>query len=91
MGDDFAYFNAELVFTSLDSLMNYVNETDYNINIQYSNLSDYFYKAKRARKNLGVKHDNFFPYSDYENAYWTGYYSSRTGLKEAVRVLSDII
>lgn len=40
-----------------------------------------------------TKTDDFFPYSDcdYENCYWTGYFTSRTSLKRLERVASSFL
>lgn len=38
-----------------------------------------------------VKSDDFFPYSDCNNCYWTGYFTSRTTLKRLERVSSSFL
>jgi len=35
-----------------------------------------------------VKQDDFFPYADRKNAYWTGFFTSRPNLKKTIRDLS---
>jgi alpha-mannosidase len=38
-----------------------------------------------------VKTDDFFPYADNKESYWTGYFVSRTSLKRLERVASSIL
>jgi hypothetical protein len=52
---------------------------------------------KRAGKKLEdgvkltVKKDDFFPYSDCEHCFWTGYFTSRAGFKRLERVASSFL
>jgi hypothetical protein len=39
----------------------------------------------------GVKMDDFFPYSDREHGFWTGYFTSRASLKRQERVASSFL
>ena len=39
----------------------------------------------------GMKTDDFFPYSDREHGFWTGYYTSRASLKRHERVGSSFL
>lgn len=32
-----------------------------------------------------VKYDDMFPYADFANSYWTGYFTSRANLKKLIR------
>ncbi|KAL0351209.1 UNVERIFIED_CONTAM: Alpha-mannosidase [Sesamum radiatum] len=41
-----------------------------------------------ANEKWPLKTGDFFPYADRENAYWTGYFTSRPALKGYVRMLS---
>ena len=38
-----------------------------------------------------VKSDDFMPYSDCEHCFWTGYFTSRSGLKKLERVSSSFL
>jgi alpha-mannosidase len=38
-----------------------------------------------------VKKDDFFPYSDCEHCFWTGYFTSRTGLKKLERLATSFL
>ena len=73
-----------------------------HINIFYSN-PNYYTKEKyleRQRKmskngetisTWSTKSDDFFPYADFDDAYWTGYFVSRTGFKRLERVASSFL
>ena len=38
-----------------------------------------------------TKTDDYFPYADCPNCYWTGYFVSRTGFKKLKRVVSSFL
>ncbi|KAG8388777.1 hypothetical protein BUALT_Bualt02G0160500 [Buddleja alternifolia] len=88
MGDDFQYQYAESWFKQMDKLIHYVNK-DGRVNALYSTPSIYT-DAKHAATNESwpLKVDDYFPYADSANAYWTGFYTSRPALKRYVRLLS---
>jgi alpha-mannosidase len=51
-------------------------------------------RAERKLENqvkLTVKKDDFFPYSDCEHCFWTGYFTSRAGFKRLERVASSFL
>ena len=73
------------------------------VNIFYSS-PDHYTKCKydefRLREpkvgsgsetKLSVKTDDFFPYSDCEHCFWTGYFTSRTAFKRLERVASSFL
>ena len=41
--------------------------------------------------SLSIKEDDFFPYSDCEHCFWTGYFTSRAGFKRMERVASTFL
>jgi len=45
----------------------------------------------RSKPTLSIKTDDFFPYSDCEHCFWTGYFTSRPGLKKLERVGSSFL
>ncbi|KAH7851253.1 hypothetical protein Vadar_009081 [Vaccinium darrowii] len=64
----------------IDKFIHYVN-LDGRVNALYSTPSIYT-DAKHAAKELWpLKTGDFFPYADRENAYWTGYFTSRPAFK----------
>jgi hypothetical protein len=88
MGSDFNYENALQFYKNLDKLIKYVNK-DGTVHAFYSTPSIYT-KAKLNTPGVSysLKTDDFFPYSDWINAYWTGYFTSRPALKRFVRYTS---
>ncbi|PON53460.1 Glucan biosynthesis, periplasmic [Parasponia andersonii] len=87
MGDDFQYQYAESWFKQMDKLIHYVNK-DGRVNALYSTPSKYTDAKYAANETWPLKTDDYFPYADRQNAYWTGYFTSRPGLKRYVRLLS---
>jgi lysosomal alpha-mannosidase len=74
MGMDFYYRSASRWYKNLDRLMNAINaiQSQYKVNIIYSSPSCYLKSLNEADKTWPVKLDDFFPYADAWNAYWTG-------------------
>ncbi|XP_023550350.1 probable alpha-mannosidase At5g13980 isoform X1 [Cucurbita pepo subsp. pepo] len=87
MGTDFKYQYAHTWFRQLDKLIHYVNK-DGRVNALYSTPSVYTSAKFATNSSWPVKTDDFFPYADRENAYWTGYFTSRPSFKYFVRMMS---
>eukprot|EP01135_Chromosphaera_perkinsii_P011596 Nk52_evm35s2449 gene=Nk52_evmTU35s2449 len=93
-GCDFTFMNAFGYFQNMDKLIKYINEhpEKYNINVRYSTPSLYIDGVKKAIKKKGmkleIKYDDFFPYNDNLDATWSGFFTSRPGLKGYVRSVS---
>ncbi|KAI9166079.1 hypothetical protein LWI28_025899 [Acer negundo] len=87
MGDDFQYQYAESWFKQMDKLIHYVNK-DGRVNAFYSTPSIYTDVKNAANISWPLKTDDYFPYADGVNAYWTGYFTSRPALKRYIRMLS---
>ncbi|KAE9586550.1 putative alpha-mannosidase [Lupinus albus] len=87
MGTDFRYQYANSWFRQMDKFIHYVNQ-DGRVNALYSTPSIYTDAKYAANEQWPLKIDDFFPYADHPNAYWTGYFTSRPALKGYVRVLS---
>ncbi|XP_071733946.1 probable alpha-mannosidase At5g13980 isoform X2 [Rutidosis leptorrhynchoides] len=87
MGTDFKYQYAESWYRNMDKFIHYVNK-DGRVNALYSTPSIYT-DAKHAETDTWpLKEDDYFPYASDIDAYWTGYFTSRPGLKGYVRLLS---
>ncbi|XVF15938.1 hypothetical protein REPUB_Repub09cG0198800 [Reevesia pubescens] len=87
MGDDFQYQYAESWFRQMDKFIHYVNK-DGRVNALYSTPSIYTDAKNAANESWPLKTDDYFPYADSQNAYWTGYFTSRPAFKRFVRMLS---
>ncbi|XP_074275157.1 alpha-mannosidase At3g26720-like isoform X1 [Silene latifolia] len=87
MGEDFRYQYANSWYRQMDKLIHYVN-LDGRVNALYSTPSLYTDAKHAANETWPVKTDDFFPYADRANAYWTGYFTSRPAFKGYVRAMS---
>ncbi|KAJ7971780.1 Alpha-mannosidase [Quillaja saponaria] len=87
MGTDFKYQYAHTWFRQMDKLIHYVNK-DGRVNALYSTPSIYTDAKYASSESWPIKNDDFFPYADRANAYWTGYFSSRPAFKHYVRIMS---
>lgn len=87
MGTDFRYQYAVSWFRQMDKFIHYVN-MDGRVTALYSTPSIYTDAKYAANEIWPLKTGDFFPYADRENAYWTGYFTSRPAFKGYVRKMS---
>ncbi|XP_054805405.1 probable alpha-mannosidase At5g13980 isoform X2 [Prosopis cineraria] len=87
MGTDFKYQYANSWFRQMDKFIHYVNQ-DGRVHALYSTPSIYTDAKYAANKAWPIKTEDYFPYADRINAYWTGYFTSRPALKGYVRAMS---
>lgn len=87
MGTDFRYQYANSWFRQMDKFIHYVN-LDGRVNALYSTPSLYTDSKYATDELWPLKTGDFFPYADHENAYWTGYFTSRPAFKGYVRMMS---
>ena len=82
-GEDFTYGNATRNFENMDKLVYFINKFKYVFGIEliYSTPSEYLKAVNTLKKEYNVKKDDFFPYANDENSYWTGYFTSRPTAK----------
>ncbi|KAL3655096.1 hypothetical protein CASFOL_000882 [Castilleja foliolosa] len=87
MGTDFKYQYAETWFRNMDKLIHYVNQ-DGRVNVLYSTPSIYTDAKHDLTEPWPLKTNDYFPYADRINGYWTGYFTSRPAIKGYVRMMS---
>ncbi|XP_076949600.1 alpha-mannosidase At3g26720-like [Bidens hawaiensis] len=87
MGTDFRYQYAVSWFRQIDKFIHYVN-LDGRVNALYSTPSIYTDAKYATDETWPLKTDDFFPYADKVNTYWTGYFTSRPTFKGYVRTMS---
>ncbi|KAL5860797.1 hypothetical protein ACOSQ4_002093 [Xanthoceras sorbifolium] len=88
MGTDFRYQYANSWFRQIDKFIHYVNK-DGRVNALYSTPSIYTDAKFATNEEWPLKTEDFLPYADHPNAYWTGYFTSRPAFKGYVRFLSN--
>ncbi|KRX03867.1 Glycoside hydrolase/deacetylase, beta/alpha-barrel [Pseudocohnilembus persalinus] len=100
IGNDASFENVTYSFDKYNNLIQKINDnSQYNTEIVYSTLDDYFtnyyiynknkssnyYESIDKKKNLKISqkndNDDFFPYRDDYNTYWTGFYSTNPNIK----------
>ena len=95
MGSDFQYSNAHRWYKNLDKLIFYVNQmqetSDSKVNIFYSTPACYLYSLYNENTTWSTKNDDFFPYAHRPHSFWTGYFTSRTALKDFVRKTNNYL
>ncbi|KAI3699355.1 hypothetical protein L2E82_43609 [Cichorium intybus] len=71
----------------MDKLIHYVNK-DGRLNALYSTPSIYTDAKLASNVSWPLKTNDYFPYADGADSYWTGYFTSRPALKGYIRSLS---
>ncbi|CAI2376469.1 unnamed protein product [Moneuplotes crassus] len=87
-GDDFNFENSKRYFMNIDKLIKGFNAKYDDIEMFYSTPEEYIKAVNEIDIELPTKYDDLFPYSDFDDAYWTGYFTSRPTLKGFVREVS---
>ena len=86
IGGDFQFMAPGMNFKNLDKLLKYIANTPrYNVNITFNTPSEYLDIIYALNSTYPINNFDFFPYADVVNAYWTGYFTSRTAIKGLVR------
>ncbi|CAG5127009.1 unnamed protein product [Candidula unifasciata] len=104
IGDDFRYDREvewDQQYNNYQKLIQFMNsKPEWNIHVQWGTLKHYFQNVedeRNKRKFLDKNDDppvlsgDFFPYSDKDMAYWTGYFSTRPFDKYLSRELQSIL
>mmetsp|Transcript_34522 Transcript_34522/g.25614 ORF Transcript_34522/g.25614 Transcript_34522/m.25614 type:complete len:193 (-) Transcript_34522:1008-1586(-) len=85
MGDDFNYMNAKMFFESMDKLISFFNARFSTVSLAYSTPSAYVAALNAEGWEWPTKYDDMFPYADNSVTFWSGYFTSRSNLKEYIR------
>lgn len=92
MGGDFNYIYAELSFKSLDQLIQYTNSIQDEIYLLYSTPDCYVKAVHKSGLNWNhTESDDFFPYADRFNDFWSGYFTSRPAFKYLVVYANSVL
>eukprot|EP00934_Nitzschia_sp_Nitz4_P006045 Nitzschia sp. Nitz4//scaffold24_size164493//109468//113379//NITZ4_002339-RA/size164493-snap-gene-0.16-mRNA-1//-1//CDS//3329544147//6035//frame0 len=93
LGDDFRYRTLEEAneqYTNYQLLFDYINENVDGVEISFGTLSEYFQAAMGTFTPPLLK-GSFFTYSDRDQDYWSGYFTSRIFDKALDRVLERVL
>lgn len=86
LGTDFSFQNASISFDNVDKLINIVNANpQWGVSIVYSTVSKYLKDIQSLNISYHQKNDDFLPYADFPNGYWSGFYSNRPAVKYFIR------
>ncbi|KAJ8946016.1 hypothetical protein NQ318_023263 [Aromia moschata] len=90
MGGDFQYEAAEMNFVNMDKFIKAFEDHD-EVKLLYSTPSCYVKAVHESNPKLHLKTDDFFPYSNNNNSFWTGYFTSRPNSKRFERTGHNIL
>jgi hypothetical protein len=98
MGCDFSWKPNEAIWRKLDPVLHVLqDQSKYNrrYNVQYATVADYMKVVNQSPdendKNFITTKDEFLPYNDGDQAWWTGYYSSYPTLKREARKAETLL
>ena len=92
VGDDFRYQSmdeAHKQFANYQKMFDWIKVNVPSVKVSFSTLTKYF-DAQRQTEVPSLQ-GSFFPYSDREKDYWTGYFNSRIFYKGYDRLLESLI
>ncbi|KAH9365769.1 hypothetical protein HPB48_016845 [Haemaphysalis longicornis] len=99
-GDDYAYINATVWYVQMDTLISAINTVNGSrFHAFYStpecylrSVHDQWLNRKKALAEDALSFTgDFFPYSDRNFEWWTGFYSSKPQFKYLVRQASNVL
>ncbi|KAH3810472.1 alpha-mannosidase 2-like isoform X3 [Dreissena polymorpha] len=105
IGEDASYDLANAfrdTHSNYGKIMQYINaKSDWKMNIKFGTVKDYFESIRKVEsklrntkspdKSFPVLSGDFFPYSDFENDTWTGYFTTRIWMKRFTREIEPLI
>lgn len=93
MGMDFYFRDADKWYRNLDKLIASVNSltATEGVHMMYSTPGCYLKSLHELNRRWPTKLDDFFPYADAFNTYWTGYFTSRPSLKYQIRMANNVL
>lgn len=85
-GCDFSFQNAAQNYQEMEKVIGYINKNNkVNMKLLMSTPQRYVDALKKTNTVFPTYYNDMFPYSDSENEYWSGFYSSRPGSKMHVK------
>lgn len=98
-GDDFRYiedYDISLNYKNMKRLMDYVNSRkDWNVKMKFGTVADYFEilhsEMRKSKTKDSSLTGDFFTYTDKDNEYWSGYFTTRPFDKRMIRELLEYL
>jgi len=85
MGCDFAWLNAQADYEQMTRIIEYINEHNTaNLFLKLSTPSEYVDSVKKQNIKWPVRYEDLMPYGESPIDFWSGYFSSRPGLKKQI-------
>jgi alpha-mannosidase II len=88
----------ENTYSNYGKLMNFINsKPEWKMNIKFGTIKEYFERIRTEESNGGessrfpILSGDFFPYSEKDNDYWTGYFTTRPWMKRFTREIEALI
>lgn len=85
-------------YENYGKLMAYINsKSEWKMKLKFGTIKEYFKHIRKVEKEKGydslfpVLSGDFFPYSDIDNDYWTGYFTTRPWIKRLTREVEPLI
>lgn len=73
----------------MDRMIEYMNANHGDeFQLRYSTPSNYIDEIAKLDHNWPTTYTDFFPYHDFSDAYWGGFFTSRPLLKYHIKILS---
>ncbi|XP_045199322.2 alpha-mannosidase 2x-like [Mercenaria mercenaria] len=100
LGEDNSYSTTQSwadTYENYGKLMTYINsKSEWKMKIKFGTIKDYFENIRKEEKTklqsaFPVLSGDFFPYSEKENDYWTGYFTTRPWIKRLTREVEPLV
>ena len=98
-GDDFRYimdYEFQANYDNMKRIMDHVNKRpELNVHMKFGTVGEYFDMVHESIKEFGTSEKSvsgdFFTYTDRDDEYWSGYYTSRPFDKRMIRYMHEIL
>lgn len=85
-------------YNNYGKLMSYINaKSEWKMHIKFGTIREYFQHVRMVEEKTTTKSKfpvlsgDFFPYSEKENDYWTGYFTTRPWIKRLAREVEPLL
>ncbi|CAF0757101.1 unnamed protein product [Adineta ricciae] len=95
-GGDFEYEDATQYFQNVDAMISTINsiqnktDSKYKFNVHYSSPTCFTYALSKEKRSWPPREGDFLSYAHRAHAFWTGFYTTRPGIKFYERSLGAL-